>query len=434
MNNEKQRAFQRSDPRGISRFIGYVLASFSIVLLGGQKDGNTTSTPSIPLTYAQITALLPVTKYSGNPLIVSKQSGSNQAWFWSQIYDAQVLVNPSDNTQLIMYTSGMHAPLATGVQSIGRWTASANNIYFWSQVGVKNPVFGPNASYWDNTTSGTGNRLGSVIYVKGAFYMYYTGGRLGSHPAIGLATSTDGIKFARTGNSGSNLGLVLQPTVDEQGLEDPSVLYDNGTWYMVYAYRRKGGYDSYTRGVTLPAFRVATSDDGINWTKVGGNGSVAGTDVLSHGGLNTWDGYHIEWHQVYKIADGYLMIYEAIGAKPDGTNNVTGNTGFAFSSSMTGVFTKYSRNPVIMAADYNPSNNTINTGLPYTWDFTDAVTPSLFYHKGQLLLFYCGGNNYTGNSSDYNYNHYDIGVAALSGKSVGNIPQRSTGRKAGDLK
>jgi hypothetical protein len=369
--------------------------------------------PYIPLTYAQITALLPANRYANNPILASNLSGSANNWFWSQIFDGQAMVNPANSSELLMYCTGMTPPVANGVQAVGLWKASASDPCTWSQSGITNPRLGPNANYWDNMTTVSGNRLGCVVYVSGVFYMYYTGNRSGSHNAIGLATSTDGVNFTRTGNSGTNLGMVLTASVDEANLEDPAVIYDNGTWYMMYAYRFPDGESTYISGRTLPAYRMAQSTDGINWTKVGGNGTVAAADVITHGGLNTWDGYHIEYHSLYKIADGYLLFYEAMGKDASGGQTLVGCSGFAFSSTPTGQYTKYSGNPVIWPPDYDPATNTKNVTLPYTWDFTDTVTPSLFYNNGQLYMFYCGGNNYTGNSGDYNFNHYDIGVALL---------------------
>jgi predicted GH43/DUF377 family glycosyl hydrolase len=51
----------------------------------------------------------------------------------------------------------------------------------------------------------------------------------------------------------------------------------------------------------LPGIRLATSKDGIIWTK------ELGPDLLTAAP----ESQYVEWHQVHKIGDRYVMIYEA---------------------------------------------------------------------------------------------------------------------------
>jgi len=95
---------------------------------------------------------------------------------------------------------------------------------------------------------------------SGLLHLYYTGhdgvavGDLPGLPAIGLATSADGLVFDRT-------GPVIEPgeagAWDGLGVGWPTVFFDNGRWQIWYR-----GYD----GVSWRVGR-ATSIDGKTWTK-----------------------------------------------------------------------------------------------------------------------------------------------------------------------
>ena len=71
-----------------------------------------------------------------------------------------------------------------------------------------------------------------------------------------------------------------------------AVFRENGRWYLFYSYR--------TASKTLPGVRLATSRDGKHWTK------VPGPDLLAAAP----EQLYIEWHQVYKIGNRYVMFYE----------------------------------------------------------------------------------------------------------------------------
>ena len=77
----------------------------------------------------------------------------------------------------------------------------------------------------------------SVIEVKGVYYLYYTGtsDQAGNHNAIGLATSTDGVHWARADGGApivSASGDVRRPNA--YGAGQPSALYLNGWFYLMF--------------------------------------------------------------------------------------------------------------------------------------------------------------------------------------------------------
>lgn len=330
-----------------------------------------------------------VQRYVNNPTITL--SGA-PAWYAEQIYDFCPLVNPSNPSQLLLYCSGMASPVATGVQSIGLFTANILSPYVWTEHGGSGngQVLQKGASGWDNTSSGI--RAASAINIGGTVYLYYTGG----YPtaSIGVATATDNVTFTK---SGSN--PILSPSADETSIENMAVFHDptlSTPYFAVYSYR--------TSSSTLPAYRAATSSNGTSWTK---QQYITGAwrDVLAHAGA-----YH-EWHSLFKQGSLYFLPYEY------GTPNSTAATWtvrFAVSAIPTGPYTDLTYDPVLSGS--GDSN----------WDKDHVATPAVFFPGGDPLLFYCGSNDNipTPGNTNYNNNQWPAGMAYFANGiplDIGNI-------------
>jgi predicted GH43/DUF377 family glycosyl hydrolase len=194
--------------------------------------------------------------------------------------------------------------------------------------------------------------LGNVIKVGSVYYMYYQYGVAGAYFA--LATSGDGITFTRYGN-------VLTTSADETVIQNVAVISkDASTWYMYYSYR--------TATKTLPGFRIATSSNGINWTKISG-------DVLTTGSAGTFDSTYLEHHHITYAYNTYILTYEAY----NGTNFAHG-IAYNTSTVPTGTFTKYENNPIFE-----------RSGVTGSWDQHHVATPHLFNHGDNWYLFFQGG-------------------------------------------
>src|SRR6266436_6616632 len=127
-------------------------------------------------------------RYSVNP-IVPLVGGS---WYESQFAELAVMIDPSDSTKLKMYAGGMAAPVQTGVESIGLFTASVADPFTWVDQGQVLTIAG---SGWE---IGQGIRLGSILYDSGAYYLFYNNDDVTNNTSsIGLATSGDGSTFTR---------------------------------------------------------------------------------------------------------------------------------------------------------------------------------------------------------------------------------------------
>ena len=215
-------------------------------------------------------------------------------WKDGQVQEPCILVNPKDASKLIMFYAGM--TLGGGNGCIGKAWADVSDPFTWHED-ANNPLFrgDPKIAFEGSI------RLDSVIYNKSLdeYWIYYTGDT-GSGNAINLATcpaGKDGYSDVATAKIKRYKGNpVLTPK--GQGRDDGNcvsqgaVCREDGVWYMFYSYRNDAK--------TLPGIRLATSHDGKRWAK------VAGPDLLSAAP----EQLYIEWHQVYKIGDRYVLLYE----------------------------------------------------------------------------------------------------------------------------
>jgi len=176
----------------------------------------------------------------------------------------------------------------------------------------------------------------SVVLVGGTFYMYYTEAFTAEDDKVHLATSSDGINWAKQ-------GAVIEPgaagswEVDRVGR--PSVLYEEGEfrmWYdgQIFGVARHVGY--------------ATSPDGVSWTK-----SPANPVVLHEGAVD-----------VERVDDTYVLVSEA----HQGTKLYVSET----------------------PTDWHYLGFvTENSGSPY--DAFGQVTPHLVVKDGDAVALFVGG-------------------------------------------
>jgi len=207
-----------------------------------------------------------------------------------------------------------------------------------------NPVLVPgSAGQWDSLTpSGGGVGRTSVLFNGTTYLMWYSS--LGNIAGIGLATSADGVRWAKAG------APVLPPRAsgswDDFAVYAPSVVW-NGTSYLMY----------FTGENSSGAFRIglAFSTDGLHWREYAGN------PVLVTGPAN-YDSLYVRYPSVIYENHGYKMWYT--GHPPRTPSGTSSNVDLATSDD--GVhWTKYLGNPIL------PSNTQPSSGLVY------ARTPAI---------------------------------------------------------
>lgn len=277
-----------------------------------------------------------------------------------------------DGTQLVMYYLGSTGPVC----AIGRATAPRTEPpTSWTKYSG-NPVLTAGSSGWDASTAGI--RCGSVVKVGSSYYLYYSpeqSGAQGIRAQVGVAMSSDGINFVKY--SGNPI-LTPDTSIGDYHCAIPCVINVGGTFYMYYTSSSDSGF------WTPNQYRVASSTDGLHWTKLG--------VILNVGSSGQWDGRFIEQFKVYQASDGYVLVYE-------GYSGLVWSVGAATSSNPAGPFTKFSGNPIFS-----------KSGVYGTFDETHVATPFLFRMTNNLYLFYQG----TGNSGNYNVAYWDNGLAAIS--------------------
>ena len=248
-----------------------------------------------------VQAAISWTKYGGNP-VLEEDSGE---WDEGGVGGACVIMD--DSTYKMWYT-GLH---------VGPWPeigyATSSNGRTWTKYGA-NPVLTKGApGDWDD------EGVGSCCVIKEndtSYKMWYTGtpdSSFGAIPAIGYATSSDGITWTKQGK-------VFQGTDawEAAGVLSPSVMKEGSTYKMWYSGRADDG------GIGSLQIGYATSPDGIAWTRDPGN------PVLAKGGVGDWDERGIGVGTVIREDSTYMVWYT--GYKGHGESEIEVAIGYASSS------------------------------------------------------------------------------------------------------
>lgn len=149
------------------------------------------------------------------------------------------------------------------------------------------------AGTWDETAVGHP----CVLHDNGKMTMWYTGLNSAS-PAvskIGRATSQNG--RAWTKGASPVLAAGAAGAWDDGGVDQASVIWDGTQYLMAYRGWAAGTPDTTSR------IGIATSPDGITWTKHANN------PVLTYGPAGAWDEYGLLAPRLWKDGGKYYMNY-----------------------------------------------------------------------------------------------------------------------------
>ncbi|MFA6468249.1 MAG: FlgD immunoglobulin-like domain containing protein [Bacteroidota bacterium] len=162
------------------------------------------------------------------------------------------------------------------------YAASVDGVQ-WTHIDKRSVLEADSTSSWDSLLVAAG----PVIKKDTLYHMFYTGYD-GIMLRIGLAISSDGINWIK------NQSPVLSPTEswETNNIGATSVIKTDSLFYLYYH-----GVNEQSK----TAIGVATSLDGITWTKYGGNPILTASEP--------WEGGEIYFPSVIKDSESYKMVY-----------------------------------------------------------------------------------------------------------------------------
>lgn len=258
--------------------------------------------------YATSTDGIEWTRQVDEPVLSAEAiSGSNLSG--NNLFVTSSLVEPDGTWVLYFYTLGDAG--FTGPGEIGRATAPApTGPWTIDPDPLLSP--GPSGSWDDVQVSGP-----NVLKSGDTYFMYYDGSRSGSQSRIGLATSADGIQWEKYDDPTTEEPAFAESDpvlgVSDQGWDtkrviDPNVIETSDGFEMIYMATTGSG--KFAPGDF--AFGLATSPDGIQWTKSEMNPLLTNKDY-------SW------WKQAYLASllhvDGtYYLYFDAVASGAGGTD------------------------------------------------------------------------------------------------------------------
>jgi hypothetical protein len=291
--------------------------------------------------------------YFPNDLVFTSDDGETTLDHWFE-YDCnnfwvKVPANLDSNQTIYLYygsTSNLPNPIDAPLSGL------------WKRYGTTPVMTVGSAGAWDDLWV----QFNSIVYDNGTYYAFYQGCKNDFLFRIGLATSSDGISWTK---SGSNPVYTSQAAWDAAIMQPGTrMIKEDSTYYLYY-----WGNNIYNLSVDS-GIGLATSTDLTTWTASGNN------SILTGGGASAWDASVLA-PTVIKFDSTYYLWYE--GAS--GTFNRS-RMGLASSASKDSGWTKYAGNPAL--------NN-----APDSWDSWWSELFVLVQVGNEWRAYYGGSNNGT---------------------------------------
>ncbi len=341
-------------------------------------------------------------RYQGNPILT--RAADPTSWFSDYVYEPKVFARPDGSFGMAFRGCGPLTLTASfPVYNCRIGLATSANAFTWTPnlapilspgggSSVNSIIGSSNSPYpWDNYSMNLGSVFWDPSFSGGKFLLYYSAQNVSSSSTrpfllfrgIGLASSSDGVTFARE-NGGKPL-LYTQFTCTSGSCPSfayPSVLKHGSTYMMWQNGKPTGGQGG--------AIFLETSTDAIHWSLQNG-----GDPVLTQEDWNDYDNYGHLIINPQSLIDAYKwdgdfvyapsVLYDALannfkmfysGTDYNGTSCC--RTGFA--TSPEGInWNPYPGNPII-APNAAPA-----------WDDGDSTDlVGAFYLNSTLMVYYSG--------------------------------------------
>jgi hypothetical protein len=297
------------------------------------------------------------TRDAANPLYTS----TGQTWNFAGIGDPCVIYDTDAGLyKMWLSAAGVVAPDPV-VRVRTAYLTSPDGIT-WTE-NAANPVFdvGPGGTDWDR-----GGVETVTVLKDGATYMLWYGGyevRVSPPDTmkIGLATSSDGVTWTRSGTS-PVLDKGAPGSWEDGWIESPSVVKVAGTYYMLYSGMSMGS----AYGIGL-----ATSSDGIAWTKDAGN------PVFLHEPANEWENGLVYAPALCYDGSQFVMYYVGVNAV----------------SFLDALRIGMATSPDCVTWTRSAANPVLDLPAPGNWDEHGAFVPTVLSKDGTWMMWYLSGAN-----------------------------------------
>lgn len=281
--------------------------------------------------------------------------GDSGSWDGKNIGCSQLI---DINGQTRMYYLGQS--IKSDTCAIGFAYKTSGDLQHWEKY-KNNPVIVMSSQGWESSYGGL--FFGSIIKVDDMYYLYYSSfydKSLGNRAQIGVAFSTDGVNWRKYRD---NPIVKADISNSEYHCAYPYVIKIGKLYYMYYSVTSKDVWWA------CDQYRVAVSEDGLNWTKKG--------IVLEKGNNVSDPDYGLtESCMVYPAKDGYVMCYSAAGVKE-------WTICFASSPAPTELFVKSSRNPVLVRNPVDGKFDSEHIATGYITSLRDKCY--LIYQGGKTI-------------------------------------------------
>ncbi|MFA6924480.1 MAG: T9SS type A sorting domain-containing protein [Bacteroidales bacterium] len=210
----------------------------------------------------------------------------------------------------------------------------------------------------------------AVIMENDTFKMWYVACGLDHKGRVLYARSTNGITWTKYGNGAAVMDVGTVGAWDDTWLDTPEILHGPGGYFLYFFGDSVTNQQPNPSVSTTSALGVATSLDGIHWTRFAGN------PILTKGDTNSWENFWIESPAVLwdSATNQYMMWYSGVN------KNWLIQTGLATSPDGLN-WTKYPGNPVI------------THGLAGSYDDMWVAVPSVIKRNNQFEMWYNAFNS-----------------------------------------